>query len=166
MEGATLTLPITHSDWPGWWLRSSFLVGSVWWWWCCPPSTPQAFGMPPSHFLPPLPRPPPPPGSQSGRSTDAWPPPEQKLALAFWTAEKWLRAAVVTWEMTPSDFQASHLALFTKSSNPGLGVLQGPWVACRGSHRTRDVREDVVNRPERTVDDSRAKLIALLSYMI
>lgn len=83
MEGATLTHPITHSHWPGWWLRSSFLVGSVWWWWCCPPPTPQAFGMPPSHFLPPLPRPPPPPGSQSGRSTDAWHPPEKKISISI-----------------------------------------------------------------------------------
>lgn len=35
----------------------------------------------------------------------------------------------LTCDKTPRDFQASHFALFTKSSIPGFGVLQGPCVA-------------------------------------
>lgn len=39
-----------------------------------------------------------------------------------------LTHSVSTCDMEPRDFHASHFTLLTKSSMPGLGVLQGPWV--------------------------------------
>ncbi len=54
-----------------------------------------------------------------------------------------------TCEIEPRDFHASHFTLLTKSSMPGLGVLQGPWVACRGRRRVRCVtRKNVQKVPE------------------
>lgn len=43
----------------------------------------------------------------------------------------------VTCDTAPKDFQASHFALFTKSSIPGLGVLQGPCVDCSNTKKEK-----------------------------